>query len=144
MKKITLLILSTLALASTALGQTAVSAAEFTSNPDKFNGVTILIDGVLLHPNLPTSNLPGGSPAVISKSTGLTPSGNNVVAKCNTPHGYRAIDVDFPSNPAFAKCFYMSEAQYNSLPHTRDVIKAQIIFKGDQKFGYVITLFKLK
>jgi hypothetical protein len=144
MKKITLLILSTLALASTALGQTSVNAAEFTSNPDKFKGVTISIDGVILHPNLPTSNLPSGSPAGAPRGAGLTSPGSNVVANCNTPHGYRAIDVDFPSNPAFAKCFYMSEAQYNSLPHTKDVIKAQIIFKGDQKFGYIITLFKLK
>jgi hypothetical protein len=144
MKKITLLVLSIIALASAASAQTSVNAAEFTSNPDKFKGVTILIDGVDLHPNTSVPSVSVGGPAVVSMGAGSAPSGNNVVAKCNTPHGYKAIDVDFPGTPTFAKCFYMSEAQYNSLPHTKDVIKAQIIFKGDQKFGYIITLFRLK
>jgi hypothetical protein len=144
MKKITLLVLSIIALASAASAQTSVNAAEFTSNPDKFKGVTILIDGVDLHPNTSVPSVSVGGPAVVSMGAGSAPSGNNMVAKCNTPHGYKAVDVDFPGAPTFAKCFYMSEAQYNSLPHTKDVIKAQIIFKGDQKFGYIITLFKLK
>ena len=144
MKKITLLVLSIIALVNAASAQTSVNAAEFTSNPDKFKGVTILIDGVDLHPNTSVPSISVGGPAVVSMGAGSAPSGNNMVAKCNTPHGYKAVDVDFPGAPTFAKCFYMSEAQYNSLPHTKDVIKAQIIFKGDQKFGYIITLFKLK
>jgi hypothetical protein len=144
MKKITLLVLSIVALSSAASAQTSVNAAEFTSNPDKFKGVTILIDGVILHPNTAVPNVSVGGPAVVSMGVGSAPSGNNAVAKCNTPHGYKAVDVDFPTNPTFAKCFFMSEAQYNSLPPNKDIIKAQIIFKGDQKFGYIITLFKLK
>jgi hypothetical protein len=144
MKKITLLVLSIIALATAASAQTSVNATEFTSNPDKFQGMTILIDDVILHPNTAVPSVSVGGPAVVSLGAGSAPSGNNAVAKCNTPRGYKAVDVDFTSNPTFAKCFFMSEAQYNSLPHTKDVIKAQIIFKGDQKFGYIITLFKLK
>jgi len=144
MKKITLLVLSIIALASAALAQTSVNATEFTSNPDRFKGMTISIDGVNLHPNTTVPGITISGPAVVSRGAGSAPSGNNLVAKCNTPRGYKAIDVDFPSNPTFSKCFYMLESQYNNLPHAQDVIKAQITFKGEEKFGYIITLFKLK
>jgi len=106
--------------------------------------MTILIDGVNLHTKATVTGISVGGPAVVSKGAGSAPSGNNAVAKCNTPHGYKAVDVDFPTNPTFAKCFFMSESQYNSLPPNKDIVKAEIIFKGDQKFGYIITLFKVK
>jgi len=144
MKKITLFLISILVLTSMASAQTFVNGTEFTSNPDKFKGMTISIDGVNLHPNTTVPSIAVGGPTVISIGAGSAPSGNNLVAKCNTPRGYKAIDVDFPSNPTFSKCFYMLESQYNNLPHAQDVIKAQIIFKGEEKFGYIITLFKLK
>ena len=142
MKKITLLVLSIVALASAASAQT-VNQADFTSNPDKFKGMSVTIDGVNLHPNTIVPSVSVGGPAVVSMGAGSSPSGNNLVAKCNAPRNYKAIDVDFPINPTFAKCFYMLESVYKSLPHTQDVIKAQITFKGEQKFGYIITLFKL-
>jgi len=144
MKKITLFVLSIVALANAASAQTSVNATEFTSNPDKFKGMTILIDGINLHTKATVTSISVGGPAAVSKGAGSAPSGNNAVAKCNTPHGYKAVDVDFPTNPAFAKCFFMSESQYNSLPPNKDIVKAEIIFKGDQKFGYIITLFKVK
>jgi opacity protein-like surface antigen len=142
MKKITLLVLSIVALASAASAQT-VNQADFTSNPDKFKGMSITIDGVNLHPNTTVPSVAVGGPAVVSVGAGSSPSGNNLVAKCNAPRSYKAIDIDFPTNPTFTKCFYMLESVYNSLPHAQDVIKAQITFKGEQNLGYIITLFKL-
>ena len=144
MKKITLFVLSIVALASAASAQTPVSATDFTSNPDRFKGMTVAIDGVNLHPNTSVPGVVAGAPATVSMGAGSAPTGSNLVARCNAPRGYKAIDVDFPTNPTFAKCFFMLERQYASLPHAQDVVKAQITFKGDQNLGYIITLFKMQ
>jgi hypothetical protein len=121
MKKITLFVLSIVALASAAMAQGAmtINAADFTSNPARFNGKTIAIAGVKLDLSAPGA------------------------IRCNPPRGFKSIEVDFPNAPAFSKCFFIAEAQYNALPKGH-ALTAQLTFKGSDRLGYTITMFKLQ
>ena len=71
MKKITLFVLSIVALASAAMAQGAmtINAADFTSNPARFNGKTIAISGVKL--DLTAAAAPTATAASDSVGAGL-------------------------------------------------------------------------
>jgi hypothetical protein len=146
MKKITLLALSVFAFIGSTFAQNIQNptAVEFTTTPAKYNGATISISGVKLNPKSSVSAIsvtPSGGQ--ITAGAGSPSSAANNSIRCNAPRGFYAIDVDFPNNPSFQKCFFISGAQFNSLPKTQDGINASIMFKGDDKNGYTITLFKL-
>ncbi len=152
MKKITLFVLSIVGLASAAMAQGAmtVNAVDFTSNPARFNGKTIAISGLKLNT---TSNAPAGavSPAGggapipgLAAAPGPMGAGAPPVTRCNPPRGFKSLDVDFTNDPNFAKCFFISEAQYNALPKGQAQLTAQLTFKGDDRMGYTITMFKLQ
>jgi len=155
MKKITLFVLSIVGLASAAMAQGAlpVNAVDFTSNPARFNGKTIAISGLKLDMSAAMPAPAGAVSAVGSGSAipGLAAApgapgamgAGAAVIRCNPPRGFRSLEVDFTNDPSFAKCFFISEAQYNALPkgHT---LNAQLTFKGDDKLGYTITMFKLQ
>lgn len=147
MKKITLFTLSVFAFMGSIFAQNLQNptAVEFTSNPAKYNGLTISISGVKLNPKSSVSSVNVNSAnGTISAGAGTPSSANNTgTIRCATPRGFYAIDVDFPNNPSFQKCFLISGAQFNSLPKTQDGVNASIMFKGDDKVGYTITLFKL-
>ena len=49
--------------------------------------------------------------------------------------------AEFTSN--FKKYFFISHAQFNSLPKTQNGVHAIIMVKGDNKIEYPIRLFKL-
>jgi len=139
MKKITLFVLSIVALAGAASAQIVTQSNDFTSNPDRFKGRTVIIDGVNLRPKQAVTTISVGAPAKVTVGKG---SSANVVASCKLIKGYKAIDVDFKNDPAFAACFYMTESMFKTLPIHLDAVKAQITFKGDKSLGYMITLFK--
>ena len=138
MKKITLFVLSIVALASAASAQAITKDVDFTSNADRFKGMTVTIDGVNLRPKVAITEIKVGDPASVTVGKGSTA---NVVAKCKTPRGFKQIDVDFTSSPTFAACFFMSEAMFKTIP-LQETVKAQITFKGDKSLGYQISLFK--
>ena len=146
MKKITLLALSIFTFIATTFAQNIqnLTAVEFTSNPAKYDGATISISGVKLNPKSSVSTVSVTAPSGAITAGASTPGsmGNNTM-RCTAPRGFYAIDIDFPNNPSFQKCFFISGAQFNSLPKTQDGINASIMFKGDDKNGYTITLFKL-
>ncbi len=148
MKKITVFTLSVFAFMGSIFAQNLQNptAVEFTSNPAKYNGLTISISGVKLNPKSSVSSVNvAQANGTISVGAG-TPSStvkNTGTVRCATPRGFYAIDVDFPNNPSFEKCFFISGAQFNSLPKSQDGVNASIMFKGDDKVGYTITLFKL-
>jgi hypothetical protein len=131
MKKITLFVLSIVALASAAMAQGAmtVNPVDFTSNPAKFNGKTISISDLKL-------DLVG----VVGTTGAVSPTG---AIRCNPARGFKSIEVDFSNDPNFSKCFFMSENEYNKLPKGH-VLTAQLTFKGTTKLGYTITMFKLQ
>jgi hypothetical protein len=136
MKKITLFVLSIVALASAASAQ-SVSQADFIAKQDT-KGMNAVIDGVILRPKTVITEIKVGDPATVTMGSGSTA---NVVAKCKTPRGFKQVDVDFPANPSFAACFYMSEAMLKTVP-LQENFKAQITFKGDKNLGFQISLFK--
>ena len=150
MKKITLFVLSIVALASAAMAQGAmtINAVDFTSNPARFNGKTIAISGVKLDltaaaPTGAVSAASGGSsiPGLASAPGPATPGAGAI--RCNPPRGFKSIEVDFTNAPAFSKCFFIAEAQYNALPKGH-ALTAQLTFKGSDRLGYTITMFKLQ
>ena len=63
--------------------------------------------------------------------------------RCNPPRGFKSIEVDFTNAPAFSKCFFIAEAKYNALPKGH-ALTAQLTFKGSDRLGYTITMFKLQ
>lgn len=141
MKKITLFLFSLLALASASKAQTPVNALDFSNNPNKYKGMTISISGLELNTVIKTpvgANIAGG----VTVSTGKGKSAP-AVARCNAPKGYKLVDVNFPNDPNFKKCFFMKSSLYSTLPINQSAIKATIIFKSENKLGYTISLFKL-
>jgi hypothetical protein len=148
MKKITLLAFSIFAFIATTFAQNIQNptAVEFTTNPVKYNGATISISGVKLNPKSSVSTVsvapPSGAITAGAGTPGTLGNSSNTM-RCTAPRGFYAIDIDFPNNPSFQKCFFISGAQFNSLPKTQDGLNASIMFKGDDKNGYTITLFKL-
>ena len=140
MKKITLFVLSIVALASAASAQLVTQENQFTSNPENFKGKVVIINGVNLRPKQVVTAISVGAPATVTVGKGSTA---NVVASCKVIKGFKSIDVDFKSSPTFATCFYMNDATYKSLP-IQDAVKAQITFKGEKSTGFIINLFKLQ
>jgi hypothetical protein len=140
MKKITVFVLSIVALASAASAQIVTKQNDFTNNCDAFKGQTIIIDGVNLRPKQAVKVIAVGAPAVVTVGKGSTA---NVVASCKVIRGYKSIDVDFTSNPTFAACFYMQDAMFKSLP-IQETIKGQLTFKGEKSTGFIINLFKMQ
>ena len=150
MKKITLFVLSIVALASAAMAQGAmtINAVDFTSNPARFNGRTIAISGVKLDLTAaaPTGavSAAGGGSAIPGLASAPGPAGAGAgVIRCNPPRGFKSIEVDFTNAPSFSKCFFIAEAQYNALPKGH-ALTAQLTFKGSDRLGYTITMFKLQ
>ena len=141
MKKITLFLLSVVALASASKAQTPVNALDFTNNPDKYKGMTISISGLELNTSIKapvSANVASG--VTVSKGKGKTVA--NTV-RCNAPKGYKVVNVNFPNDANFKKCFIMKNNLYSTLPINQSAIKATINFKVEPNFGYTITLFTL-
>ena len=135
-----------------AQGAMTVNPVDFTSNPARFNGKTIAISGLKLDlsaaaaPTGAVSPAGGGAaiPGLAAAPGPATPGAPGAgVIRCNPPRGFRSLEVDFTNDPNFAKCFFISEAQYNALPKGH-ALTAQLTFKGDDRLGYTITMFKLQ
>ena len=153
MKKFILSIASIFALTTVfAQGAMTVNPADFTSNPARFNGKTISVSTLKI--NMASTS---ASPALSSVSGPVAPMSVGPVApvapgpvgagapviKCNAPRSFVAVDVDFPNDPNYNACFFMSEAMYKSLPKGQPSVNAMITFKGDNRMGYTITMYKL-
>ena len=141
MKKITLFVLSIVALASAASAQgLVVPQNDFTNNCDNYKGALITVNAVNLRPKQVVTAISVGAPASVTVGSGSTA---NVVASCKVIRGQKSIDVDFTSNPTFAACFYISEAMFAKLPIAQETIKSNITFKGQKATGFFIVDFKL-
>jgi len=139
MKKITVFVLSIVALASAASAQIVTPQNEFTNNCDAFKGKTVTINAVNLRPKQVVTAISVGAPAFVTVGKGSTA---NVVASCKVIKGYKSIDVDFTSDLKFAACFYISDAMYKTLPIAQETIKSNITFKGEKATGFIISLMK--
>jgi len=147
MKKLLVLLVGIVSLFGTAIGQSlTVSDVEFTSNPSKFDNKIVTINSVKLNlgSNTPTSiSVPTAGATV---STGAdTPSSKNVgnATRCKAPRSFRSVEVSFLNNKTLNVCFFISEAMFTTLPKGQPTVNAQITFRGDNSFGYVINMCKL-
>ncbi len=141
MKKITLFLFSVVALVSVSKAQTPVNALDFSNNPNKYKGMSISISGLELSTTIQ-------APTSAKVASGVTVSagkGKSAAAavRCNAPKGYKLVDVNFPNDPTFKRCFFMKSNLYSTLPVNQSAIKATITFKTESKFGYTISTFKL-
>ena len=129
-----------------------VDQVKFSSNPAAFAGKMVSIPGILINPSNPTPPAPGvmapapTSPAVMpapGPGSPVPPAPGAPAVRCNAPRGFVSLDVDFPADPTFQACFFMSQSMFSSLPKGQDKILSTITFKGDHRFGYTVTLYKL-
>ena len=124
-----------------------IDQVQFTSNPTAFRGKMVSISGILINPNNPTLFASGVIPAApgssLSSGSGIPAAPVAPVIRCNAPRGFVSLDVDFPKDPNFQACFFISKAMFSSLPKGQDKIQSTLIFKGDHRIGYTITLYKL-
>lgn len=122
-----------------------IDPVQFTSKPAAFNGKMVTVSGILINPSNPTPPAPGvisvapGS----SVSAGAGTSSGTSATRCNAPRGFVTLDVDFPADPTFQACFFISQAMFSSLPKGQDKIQSSLTFKGDHRIGYTISLYKL-
>jgi hypothetical protein len=141
MKKITLFVLSIVALASAASAQgLVVTQNDFTNNCDNYRGQVITVNAVNLRPKQAVTAISVGAPASVTVGSGSTA---NVVASCKVIKGQKSIDVDFTSSPTFAACFYIKDDMFAKLPVAQETIKSNITFKGEKATGFFISDFKL-
>jgi len=142
MKKITLFVLSIVALASAASAQSVVTEQQFTSNPGNYNDQTLTFN-VTVRPKVAISAPTVGAPAVVT--TGSGSSANTVKSCSNAPKDYQFIDVDFATAPTFAACFIMKTTDFNSNALSgQESVSASITFKGRSTTMYTISLFTKK
>jgi len=124
-----------------------VDQIQFTSNPVAFNGKMVSVSGILINPNNPTPAAPGvikvAPGASVSAGSGISAAPGTSASRCNAPRGFVNLDVDFPADPTFQACFFISQAMFNTLPKGQDKIQSSLVFKGDHRIGYTITLYKL-
>ena len=124
-----------------------IDQVRFTSNPAAFNGKMVSISRILINPNNPTPSAPGvmsvAPGASVSTGSGIPVAPGAPVFRCNPPRGFVILDVDFPTDPTFQACFFISQAMFNTLPKGQDKIQSSLTFKGDYRIGYTVTLYKL-
>ena len=124
-----------------------VDPVQFTSNPASFNGKMVSVSGILINPTKPTPAASGvisvASGSSVSKGAGTSAAPRTPTTRCNAPRGFVPLDVDFPTDPTFQACFFISQSMFNALPKGQDKIQSSLTFKGDHRIGYTISLYKL-
>ena len=146
MKKLLVFLVGIVSLFGTAMSQSlTINDVQFTSNPSKFNNKIVTINSVKL--NL-SSNTPVSISVPTARATVLTgagaPSPKSATVHCNAPRGFRSLQVSSLNDQPFNVCFFISELMYTALPKGQPTVNAQITFRGDSNFGYVINMYKLK
>ncbi len=152
MKKITTFFAIAFAVIGMSKAQMTVAGEQFAQNPAIYNGKVVTLTNVKLdfsnNQNAPAGAVapaPTGAPQAGAPAPG--PNGQGAaVTTCNPPRGFVAVDVDFVAAQDYKGCFFMSQAQYNTLKNAAGgrSVDAQITLKGDNRAGYNITLYKLK
>ncbi len=152
MKKITSFFAIAFALIGMSKAQMVIAGEQFSKNPAQYNGRQITIKNIQLDfsnnaaaPAGAVAPAPhGGAPSNAPQAPGPNGQGAQTI-KCNPPKGFVSIDVDFIADPEYKGCFFISQAQYNQLKTQAggQRLDAQITFKGDNRMGYNITLFKI-
>ncbi len=159
MKKIIFLVILVLS-SLTAQAQVIVDVNDFVNNPSKFNGKTIVLQGVIAKrstSNSATSNVapatvlttPGAvNPPTPSSTVRNQPNTNNAgtnanaapVVRCSAPKNWERLEVQLPNN--YDGCFVIFNKMANTLPMNKDV-RMDITVKVDTRFMHRVTKIKV-
>jgi hypothetical protein len=118
-----------------------VDQVNFTSNPAAFSGKMILIKGIYINASSPKPSAPSPAPIGIRPRPASSPDPTD---RCNAPRSFVPLNVEFPDDPNFQACFFMSQSMFSSVPKCQDKIQVTLIFKGDHRTGYAVTMYKME
>jgi hypothetical protein len=138
MKKNLLLTALLLSLGTFIKAQIVVDALDFSTNPAKYNGKTIVIKGV--NAKVPTLNT-----NIISNQSGNlsnnNPGKNNApTIRCTAPRNWQVLQVTLPND--YEGCFIMFSKMSNILPIDKDV-RIDLTFKVETHSMHKVTKIKV-
>ncbi len=141
MKKHLLLTALLVSFGSFIKAQIVVEALDFSQNPGKFNGKTIVIKGV-------TAKVPSTNTTITPNQAGNLNNSNNNQAqnnatsavRCSAPKSWDILKVTLPND--YDGCFIVFNKMSNTLPVDRDV-KMDLTFKVDTRSMHRVTKIKV-
>jgi len=159
MKKIIFLVFLFLSSLTASKAQVVVDVNDFVNNPSKFNGKTIVLQGVIakrsssnsstsgVTPSVTLTNPGTGNPTNPSSSVRNQPPVNNTtnananpIVRCSAPKNWERLDVHLPNN--YDGCFVIFNKMANTIPMNKDV-RMDISVKVDTRFMHRVTKIKV-
>lgn len=160
MKKIIFFVFLFLSSLTASKAQVVVDVNDFVSNPSKFNGKTIVLQGVIAKRSLSNSGTSGVTPSVglTNPSTGnptnpsssvrnqppanntATNANANPMVRCSAPKNWERLEVQLPNN--YDGCFVIFNKMANTVPMNKDV-RMDISVKVDTRFMHRVTKIKV-
>jgi len=157
MKKITSLLVCSLAFFSIANAQMVVDATDFFNNPSKYNGRTIVLKDIIVHKDVSVGTAitpagvgasgspvaPGGSTGGVTTPSSISGGGAGATApamRCIAPRNFEVLEVVFP-NGQTKGCFIILSKMASPIPVGKDVVST-ITFKADTRLMNKITMIK--
>lgn len=161
MKKIITLSILFISFFTISKAQMIVDVNDFVNNPSKFNGKTIILQGVIAKRTLNNSNPsgtasaaalsnPGSANSPVPNTTGRnqatpgTTTGTSTqaapVVRCSAPKNWERLEIQLPNN--YDGCFVIFNKMSNTLPVNKD-IRMDISVKVDTRFMHRVTKIKV-
>jgi hypothetical protein len=137
------LLLSALLLSFSGLikAQIVVDAQDFSNNPGKFNGKTIVIKGVTAKVPVQSNTINPIQDVNLNNSNNNQGQNNaNTMLRCTAPKSWNVMKVNLPNE--YDGCFIVFNKMSNTLPQNKDV-KLDITFKVDTKSMHRVTKIKV-
>lgn len=140
--------------------QIVVDANDFVNNPSKFNGKTIVLQGVIAKRPSSNSGAANVAPATALTTPGAVnpptppstvrnqPNANNAgtnanaspVVRCSAPKNWERLEVQLPND--YDGCFVIFNKMANTIPMNKDV-RMNITVKVDTRFMHRVTKIKV-
>jgi len=160
MKKIIFLVILFLSSLTAIRAQVIVDVNDFVNNPSKFNGKTIVLQGVIAKRSSNNSGAANVTPATVLTTPGAVnpptpsttvrsqPNANNAgtnanaapVVRCSAPKNWERLEVQLPNN--YDGCFVIFNKMANTVPMNKDV-RMDITVKVDTRFMHRVTKIKV-
>jgi hypothetical protein len=160
MKKIITLSILFISYISISKAQVIVDVNDFVNNPSKYNGKTIVLQGVIAKRTINNGTASGTTPTATITNPGTVnsptpnttgrnqvpntsnPSGGTTapIVRCSAPKNWERLEVQLPNN--YDGCFVIFNKMSNTLPVNKDV-RMDISVKVDTRFMHRVTKIKV-
>jgi hypothetical protein len=159
MKKIITLSILFISYISISKAQVIVDVNDFVNNPSKFNGKTIVLQGVIAKRTINNGTTSATTPTatITNPGTGNSPTPTTVrnqapnttspsggttapIVRCSAPKNWERLEVQLPNN--YDGCFVIFNKMSNTLPVNKDV-RMDISVKVDTRFMHRVTKIKV-